>query len=129
MTSERPLNKDVKDLVLSFSLFFSLFSGWHKWPFRKTSKFYSEKEEKESAPGLESRSQGWEVDKWDCSYYIKSDHIRYVLFHSSWGNIQNLRQRKMEKNGKTCSKTEPDSDTEVKVSLLQMYLLSKYILK
>ena len=30
--------------------------------------------------------------------------------------------RKMEKNGKTCSKTESDSDTEVKVSSLHTYL-------
>ena len=49
------------------------------------------------------------------------------------GNIQQLRQRKMEKtesdsdtrkmekNGKTCSKTESDSDTEVKVSSLHTY--------
>ena len=29
--------------------------------------------------------------------------------------------RKMEKNGKTCSKTESDSDTEVKVSSLHTY--------
>ena len=28
--------------------------------------------------------------------------------------------RKMEKNGKTCSKTESDSDTEVKVSSLHI---------
>ena len=31
----------------------------------------------------------------------------------------------MEKNGKTCSKTESDSDTEVKVSSLK-YTFSKY---
>ena len=29
--------------------------------------------------------------------------------------------RKMEKNGKTCSKTESDPDTEVKVSSLHKY--------
>ena len=38
--------------------------------------------------------------------------------------------RKVEKNGKTCSKTESDSDTEVKVSSLHStYLISKYILQ
>ena len=38
--------------------------------------------------------------------------------------------RKVEKNGKTCSKTESDSDTEVKVSSLHStYLILKYILQ